>query len=120
MGNENYKVCESCGRKLPESMFSKSYKNRCKECVAEQTRQRRATKRTIQGEQTVHPGMMPVQETKELAKTLFTQIIANGESIKKDAIPQLSNVCIGMAATFTAQWNMFLDDITKGGGDGNK
>jgi hypothetical protein len=42
---------------------------------------------------------------------LFTQIIANGESIKKDAIPQLSNVCIGMAATFTAQWNMFLDDI---------
>lgn len=86
MENENYKVCESCGRKLPESMFSKSYKNRCKECVAEQTRQRRATERTIQGEQTVHPGMMSVQETKELAKTLFTQIIANGESIKKDAI----------------------------------
>ena len=28
------KVCEICGQSLPLSAFSKSYKGRCKECVA--------------------------------------------------------------------------------------
>lgn len=35
------KHCEICGRDLPESEFSKSYKNRCKKCVAELTRNNR-------------------------------------------------------------------------------
>lgn len=35
------KKCEICGRLLPESEFSKSYKNRCKDCVAKQTREKR-------------------------------------------------------------------------------
>lgn len=36
------KKCESCGRTLPASDFSKSYRNRCKECVAQLTREKRA------------------------------------------------------------------------------
>lgn len=34
------KKCEVCGRLLPESEFSKSYRNRCKECVAKQTKEK--------------------------------------------------------------------------------
>lgn len=36
------KKCEICGRELPISEFSKSYKNRCRECVAKLTREKRA------------------------------------------------------------------------------
>lgn len=35
------KKCEVCGHTLPLSAFSKSYKGRCKECVAKQTREKR-------------------------------------------------------------------------------
>lgn len=35
------KKCEVCGQILPQSAFSKSYKGRCKECVAKQTREKR-------------------------------------------------------------------------------
>lgn len=35
------KTCEICGKFLPLSAFSKSYKGRCKECVAKLTRDKR-------------------------------------------------------------------------------
>ena len=35
------KTCEICGKTLPMSAFSKSYKGRCKECVARQTKEKR-------------------------------------------------------------------------------
>lgn len=35
------KKCEICGEMKPQEDFSKSYKHRCKECVAEQTRNNR-------------------------------------------------------------------------------
>lgn len=35
------KKCEACGKELPITEFSKSYKNRCKECVVEGQRMRR-------------------------------------------------------------------------------
>lgn len=38
----NTKKCEICGRELPLSDFSKSYRNRCRECVAKMTRVKRA------------------------------------------------------------------------------
>lgn len=39
MDNSIYKTCTECGRTKHISEFSKSYPNRCKECVAEHTRQ---------------------------------------------------------------------------------
>lgn len=38
---EKTKKCEICGQELPISEFSKSYRNRCKSCVAEQVREQR-------------------------------------------------------------------------------
>ncbi len=35
------KTCEVCGQTLPLSAFSKSYKGRCKECVAKLTKEKR-------------------------------------------------------------------------------
>lgn len=34
--------CEICGKTLPDEDFSKSYKKRCKHCVAEMTREKRS------------------------------------------------------------------------------
>lgn len=41
------KKCEVCGRLLPESAFSKSYKHRCRDCVAKQTREKRFKERNL-------------------------------------------------------------------------
>lgn len=50
------KICEICGRTLPLSAFSKSYKGRCKKCVARLTKEKRnstaaTTHKTIDWEQ---------------------------------------------------------------------
>lgn len=37
--------CEVCGEVKPLSAFSKSYKHRCKDCVAAQTKRKRQQKR---------------------------------------------------------------------------
>lgn len=42
------KKCEVCGLELPESEFSKSYKKRCKKCVAEMTRAKRKKEPSIE------------------------------------------------------------------------
>lgn len=47
MGHLEVKKCETCGKTKHISEFSKSYRNRCKVCVAEHTREvRAAEKRT--------------------------------------------------------------------------
>lgn len=38
------RTCEICGRPTDEADFSKSYKRRCKECVAREAREARAAK----------------------------------------------------------------------------
>lgn len=44
------RTCEICGRLTDEADFSKSYKHRCKECVAREARKARATKTGAEGE----------------------------------------------------------------------
>lgn len=43
------KVCQICGQEKPAEAFSKSYPNRCRECVAEQARKRRKLKPKLNG-----------------------------------------------------------------------
>ena len=38
------RTCEICGRPTDEADFSKSYKHRCRECVAREAREARAAK----------------------------------------------------------------------------
>lgn len=42
------KKCDVCGAELPESEFSKSYKKRCKKCVAAMTKAKRRKEPTIE------------------------------------------------------------------------
>lgn len=44
------RTCEICGRPTDEADFSKSYKRRCKECVAREARKARAAKTGVEGE----------------------------------------------------------------------
>nr|DAK32168.1 MAG TPA: restriction endonuclease [Caudoviricetes sp.] len=42
-----YRVCEVCGEEKHISDFSKSYKHRCKKCVARQTKEQRSQKKNL-------------------------------------------------------------------------
>lgn len=42
-----YSVCEVCGEEKHISDFSKSYKHRCKKCVARQTKEQRSQKKNL-------------------------------------------------------------------------
>ena len=44
------KVCQICGQEKPAEAFSRSYPNRCRDCVAEQARKRRKLKPKLNGE----------------------------------------------------------------------
>lgn len=43
------KVCQICGQEKAADAFSKSYPNRCRDCVAEQARARRQQKAKVNG-----------------------------------------------------------------------
>lgn len=49
------KICEICGRELPIPDFSKSYRNRCKDCVAKMTREKRANTKNAGCELIINP-----------------------------------------------------------------
>lgn len=53
---EDTKKCEICGAVKPVSDFSKSYRNRCKSCVATMTRETRLIAR-VASESTINPAV---------------------------------------------------------------
>lgn len=80
------RTCEICGKPTAEADFSKSYKNRCKACVAEQTRERRAEQKEnpndtgdIPRSQWAWPTPVPVKESRlfELTKAALQGLLAN-------------------------------------------
>lgn len=68
------KRCEICGEAKPLSEFSKSYKNRCKKCVSEETRCKR--RGNINKTNTVVPTINWEQRRYEIAR----DIVANSFS----------------------------------------
>lgn len=80
--------CEICGQPTAEADFSKSYKNRCRSCVAELTRERRAeqkeqastsTNRHDAGEAQAATATSPDWEQRryEIAKEIYTQLLSH-------------------------------------------
>lgn len=63
------KRCEICGRTLPLSAFSKSYKGRCKKCVARLTKEKRNSTAT-----TTHKTIDWEQRRYEIAKDMLCAI----------------------------------------------
>lgn len=65
------KTCEICGKTLPLSAFSKSYKGRCKECVARLTKEKRNGTAT-----TAHKPIDWEQRRYEIAKEAVNGLLA--------------------------------------------
>lgn len=83
------KTCEICGKTLPMSAFSKSYKGRCKECVARQTKEKRNGTAI-----TVHKSVDWEQRRYEIAKAAMVGQLASPIVEGIDPNPSMQDVCI--------------------------
>lgn len=83
------KRCETCGKTLPVSDFSKSYKNRCKQCVAEITKEKRNSNTTLS-----HKRIDWEQRRYEIAKAAMVGQLASPIVEGIDPNPSMQDVCI--------------------------
>lgn len=83
------KRCEICGRTLPLSAFSKSYKGRCKKCVARLTKEKRNSTAT-----TTHKTIDWEQRRYEIAKAAMVGRLASPVVEGIDPNPSMQDVCI--------------------------
>lgn len=83
------KRCETCGKTLPVSDFSKSYKNRCKQCVAEITKEKRNSNTTL-----FHKRIDWEQRRYEIAKAAMVGQLASPIVEGIDPNPSMQDVCI--------------------------
>ena len=90
---DKIKRCEICGEVKPLSEFSKSYKNRCKKCVAEETRSKRHG--NIHERPLVVPTINWEQRRYEIAK----DIVANSFSTPMGNVSMVSYIhdCVQVA-----------------------
>nr|DAF89642.1 MAG TPA: Stc1 domain [Siphoviridae sp. ctCS019] len=82
------KTCEICGKTLPLSAFSKSYKWRCKECVARQTKEKRNGTAA-----TTHKPIDWEQRRYEIAKAAMVGQLASPVVEGIDPNPSMPDVC---------------------------
>lgn len=82
------KTCEICGRTLPLSAFSKSYKGRCKECVARLTKEKRNSTAA-----TTHKAIDWEQRRYEIAKAAMVGQLASPVVEGIDPNPSMPDVC---------------------------
>lgn len=90
------KTCEICGKTLPLSAFSKSYKGRCKECVARQTKEKRNGTAA-----TTHKPIDWEQRRYEIAKAAMVGQLASPVVEGIDPNPSMPDVC---------KWSVMLAD----------
>lgn len=90
------KKCKVCGDVKPLSQFSKSYRNRCKECVAAATRQRRAAAKAFwEAVRNMHHGIVDAQRY-ELTKIALQGFMTHAEIEGMDS-RQLAEMAVDIA-----------------------
>lgn len=62
------KKCEVCGKELPLSDFSKSYKNRCRKCVADMVQSERSEKNKRKDEDVIQPPLRFDMEIRDMSE----------------------------------------------------
>lgn len=77
--DKNMKECEMCGEMKPLPQFSKSYKNRCKQCVADAARQRRADAKEQWQDDAVKREEEKAAKRYELTKIALQGIMAHAD-----------------------------------------
>lgn len=96
------KQCEICGEVKPLPEFSKSYRNRCKQCVAEATRRNRANTKAFfrltaqQQKEELSNGRYFPHPRYELTKIALQGIMAHAEINGMDS-RQLAEMAVDIA-----------------------
>lgn len=115
------KKCEVCGKELPLSDFSKSYKNRCRKCVAEMVRSERKEKNKRKDEDVIQPPLrfeMKIRDMSEDFEVLrsvtgATKVI-DWEQRRFDVAKELMkgfsanshNKCVDASTETLAKWSV--------------
>lgn len=131
------KKCEVCGKELPLSDFSKSYKNRCRKCVAEIVRSERKEKNKLNGEDAIHlkvPLRFSVEERDISSDIDFKKSVSGATKIidweqrRFDVAKELMkgfatnshNQCVDASTETLAKWSVggadaLIAELKKGG-----
>lgn len=104
---EKTKKCEICGQELPISEFSKSYRNRCKSCVAEQVREQRKNGKIIAS------SVDWEQREFDTAKALFISQMNN--NAKHEVTEDIGNIQRRYAVNAIKAARNFIEVCKKGG-----
>lgn len=109
------KRCEICGEIKPIEEFSKSYRNRCKQCVAEQTRSMRALNKVAK------TGSLGFNcEVTSVGKQLALETIGASEVILATYLfnmfkefPEKEKIVDGIIKNYKKEITEWLNDKTK-------
>ncbi len=127
---ETTRICAVCGKEKPVSEFSKSYPNRCKECVAEHTRKVRKEAKEGKmrtGSLTVGLGLSK-EDVKRFVKDSIDGRIWEQRryEIAKDLMKGFAsnphNQCVDASCETLAQWSVkgadaLISELKKGGAE---
>lgn len=105
------KTCEICGRTLSLSAFSKSYKGRCKECVAKLTRDKRNCTAV-----TTHKPIDWEQRRYEIAKDMLCAIYMDEGNEKRSTSPGIEfeyQSLEGNARVAVRYANVLIEELKK-------
>lgn len=79
--------CEICGKTKPQNEFSKSYKNRCKTCVADLTREKR---RKVHAKKALDPSAELIAESVAILAECMGMFFFNQERLSNGLSPGYS------------------------------
>lgn len=109
------KKCEICGKIKPIDQFSKYYRNRCKQCVAEQTRSIRALNKVSKT-----GGLGFTYEITSIDKQLALETIGVSEVILATYLfnmfkefPEKEKIVDGIIKNYKKEITEWLNDKTK-------
>lgn len=131
------KKCEVCGKELPLSDFSKSYKNRCRKCVADMVRSERKEKK--KGEDVIQSPLRFDMEIRDMSEdfevlkfvTNATKVVdweqrrfEVAKELMKGFATNSHNKCVDANIETIAQWsvggaNALIAELKKGGQNDN-
>ena len=105
------KRCETCGKTLPVSDFSKSYKNRYKQCVAEITKEKRNSNTTLS-----HKRIDWEQRRYEIAKDMLCATYMDEGNEKRSTNPGIEfeyHSLEGNAREAVRYANVLIEELKK-------
>lgn len=114
------KKCEVCGKELPLSDFSKSYKNRCRKCVADMVRSERKEKNKRKDEDVIQPPLRFEMEIRDMSEDFEVLRSVTGETKVIDWEQRRFDVAKELMKVFATNSHASIETLAKwsvGGAD---